>query len=243
MAIAETKAGIEKAVALDEERVRCIGGIGSHEANPEVSPETGKAALALGIVGECADLVARRLRQPLANVRRRDVIDIVGGGERVATVQIQARKQTSHAFQFHTARPDFAVLVLIEVAIRNQNVSLVDLEDRCGHKAVGGARLDFDAAFDLTSVRRNRRSAREAGRSVVNEGPRVRQEARGVREVGRDTGAREIGDADSAGETLIEMRKARSARHEVGDVVFGEVLATSQGEDEVIAVLDLILRI
>jgi hypothetical protein len=50
VAIAKTKAGIEKSVVGNEEGVGCVSGVGSDKANTEVSSKTGEATFAAGVV-------------------------------------------------------------------------------------------------------------------------------------------------------------------------------------------------
>ena len=129
MAIAEAEPAVEQRVVVDEEGVGGVGSVGAHEANSEVAAETGKPAAVLGVVGEGADLVAGCLRQPFANVRGGDVFEIVGRGEGVSAVEIEAVGEAGDAFELDAAGADFAVLVLVVAAVGDQDVSLVDLED------------------------------------------------------------------------------------------------------------------
>ncbi len=100
MAIAEAEAGIEKSVILDEERIGRVRCVGTHETKAEVAAEAGKSPFAPSVVGESTELVARRLREPLSDVRRCDVVQVVCRSKCVTAVKVEAVRQTRNCFEF-----------------------------------------------------------------------------------------------------------------------------------------------
>jgi hypothetical protein len=152
MTITESKTGVEQSVVGNEERIGGVCCVGTDKADAKVSANTGKSSFPLGIVDEGTSLIARRLRQPLANIGRSDVINVVRRSKGVAAVKVETTNETGYALKLDAARADLAILMLVEVRVRDEDVCFIDLKDRRGDEAIGGARLYLYAAFNLPSV-------------------------------------------------------------------------------------------
>src|SRR5580704_16089117 len=101
-------------------------------------------------------------------------------------MHVQSMRYAGHALQLHAPRAYLARLVVGEGAIRHKDICLVDLKDRGGDKARPVAWLELHAAFDLTCIRGDGGGIRYTCLRIVDERPRIRQEARGEGEVRRN---------------------------------------------------------